>query len=302
MTGAIDRRSFAGGIAAASLLAAGPATSAASQLRTIRASGERLPVIGMGSWRTFDVGSDAAAIDVRANVLRAFFAAGGRVIDSSPMYGSAQSVIGAALRLLGSPTAVFAADKVWTTGRAAGLTQIGESRRRWGVARFNLLQIHNLLDWREHLKTLVALKAEGRVNHIGVTSYDGIRYDEIEQVMRGQPIDFVQFSYNVADRRAESRLLPLAADRGIAVIVNRPFQEGALFDRVAGRQLPGYARELGAQSWAELMLKFIVSHPAVTVAIPATSRVDHMRQNMRALTGALPDARMRARIAADFAS
>jgi diketogulonate reductase-like aldo/keto reductase len=300
MTGAIDRRSFAGGIAAASLLASGPARAAPHQ-RAIPSSGERLPVIGMGSWRTFDVGTSAAAITSRAEVLRAFLSAGGRVVDSSPMYGSAQTVIGSALKRLGNQTAVFAADKVWTTGRAAGLTQIGESRSRWGIARFNLLQIHNLLDWREHLKTLVALKAEGRVNYIGVTSYDGIRYGEIEQVMRGEPIDFVQFSYNVADRRAESRLLPLAADRGIAVIINRPFQEGALFGRVAGRQLPGYARELGAQSWAELMLKFIVAHPAVTVAIPATSRVDHMRQNMRALIGALPDARMRARLAADFA-
>jgi len=254
----------------------------------------------MGTWLTFDVGDDADARAARAGVLQAFFDQGGALVDSSPMYGSAQEVVGDALTRVRGREALFSATKVWTLGRAAGIRQMEEAHRLWGVARFDLLQVHNLLDWEAHLATLKAWKVEGRVRHIGVTTSHGRRHDDLERLMRSEPLDFVQFTYNVADREAERRLLPLAAERGIAVIANRPFQGGALFGRVRGRPLPGWAAEIDCANWAQLLLKFVVSHPAVTCAIPATSRVGHMLENMGAGFGRLPDAALRRRIVAEL--
>jgi diketogulonate reductase-like aldo/keto reductase len=264
--------------------------------RPIPSSGERLPLVGLGSWITFNVGDDVAARDSCARVLGAFFQDGGRVIDSSPMYGSSQEVIGYGLEKLGGPRQLFSADKVWISSGARGPSQIEESRRHWGVPRFDLLQVHNLMAWEEHLPTLFSMKAEGRVRYVGITTSEGRRHAEIERVMRSQPIDFVQVTYNVLDREVEDRILPLARERKIAVIANRPFRQGSLIRSVERHPLPAWAREVDCANWAQLLLKFIVSHPAVTCAIPATSRVDHVRQNVGAAYGRLPDESMRRRI------
>jgi diketogulonate reductase-like aldo/keto reductase len=266
--------------------------------RPIPSSGEALPVIGLGSWITFNVGDDPVLRDECAAVMQAFFRAGGRMIDSSPMYGSSQPVIGYGLRKLGMPPALFSADKVWISSGAAGPEQIEESRRHWGVRRFDLLQVHNLLSWEEHLPALLALKAEGRLRYVGITTSEGRRHDEIERIMAGHPIEFVQVTYNPLDREVEARILPLARDRGIAVIVNRPFRQGSLIRDVARHPLPGFAAEIGAANWAQVILKFIVGHPAVTCAIPATSQVPHLAENMGAAADPLPDEGMRRRIAA----
>lgn len=257
---------------------------------------ELLPVIGLGSWITFNVGDDAAGRSNALEVMRAFFAAGGRLIDSSPMYGSAQAVIGAALAQLGSPKALFAADKVWTRGD--GAKQIEQSRVLWGVPRFDLLQVHNLTDWERKLPLLLDMRAAGKVRFIGITTSEGRRHAEMERVMRAHPIDFVQLTYNIRDREAEQRLLPLASERGIAVIVNRPFQQGALIDWAKRQPLPSWSAEMDCTNWAQFLLKFIVSHPAVTCAIPATSQVSHVRENLGAARGRLPDAALRRRMIA----
>jgi len=268
------------------------AAPAAPPLRkTIPSSGESIPAIGMGSWRTFDV--DPSLQASRTAVLGAFFDDGGSVIDSSPMYGRSQAVIGRALGDLGRAATVFAADKVWMEGRDAGRRQIALASERWGVERFSLLQVHNLVDWRVHLETLFEMKARGRLAYVGVTTYAGLRHDEVGQIMLSQPIDFVQLTYNLADREAETRLLPLAAEKGIAVIANRPFREGDLIRSFAGKPLPAVAAEIGAANWAQYLLKFIVSHPAIACAVPATRRTDHMRENMGAVAGPVPDQAMR---------
>lgn len=264
--------------------------------KPIPATGEAIPVIGMGSWITFNVGGDAAMRAERAKVLRRFFELGGAVVDSSPMYGSSEEVIGDGLKRLPLPPALFAATKVWTMTRAMGVSQMEESRALWGVARFDLMQIHNLLDWETHLGTLREWKATGRARYIGVTTSHGRRHDELERALLAHPFDFAQFTYNIGDREAEDRLLPLVAERGIAVLANRPFRQGALLDDLAGRPLPDWASEIGCANWAQFLLKFIVSHPVVTCAIPATSRVDHMSENMGAAIGTLPDAAMRRRM------
>jgi diketogulonate reductase-like aldo/keto reductase len=253
-------------------------------------------VVGLGSWITFNVGDDVAARDSCARVLGAFFQDGGRVIDSSPMYGSSQEVIGYGLEKLGRPKQTFSADKVWISSGARGPSQIEESRRHWGVPRFDLLQVHNLMAWEEHLPALFSMKTAGRVRYVGITTSEGRRHADIERVMGSQPIDFVQVTYNVLDREVEDRILPLARERKIAVIVNRPFRQGSLIRSVERHPLPGWAREIDCANWAQLLLKFIVSHPAVTCAIPATSRVDHVRQNVGAAYGRLPDEPMRRRI------
>ena len=266
--------------------------------RPIPRTGEAMPIVGLGTWITFNVGGDPALRDECASVMAAFFEAGGRMIDSSPMYGSSQPVIGYGLEKLGRPAALFSAEKIWTSSAAAGPAQIEQSRRFWGVPKFDLVQVHNLLAWKAHLQTLFEMKAAGTVRYVGITTSEGRRHDLVEQIMRNEPIDFVQFSYNVVDREAEQRLLPLASERGIAVIVNRPFRQGALTQRLKGKPLPEWAAELGASSWAQLILKFIVSHPAVTTVIPATTRVDHVRENLTAAAGPMPDPSMRQRIAA----
>jgi diketogulonate reductase-like aldo/keto reductase len=275
---------------------------AATITRPIPSSGERLPVVGLGSWITFNVGDDPELRDECAAVMRAFFAAGGRLIDSSPMYGSSQEVIGYGLTKLGRPSNLFSADKVWISSGSRGPSQIEESRAHWGVGRFDLLQVHNLLSWEDHLPALFAMKSAGRVRYVGVTTSEGRRHAEMEKIMATQPVDFVQVTYNPVDREVENRILPLAQERRIAVIINRPFQEGALIRRLQRHPLPTWAGDAGAANWAQFILKFIVSHPAVTCAIPATSQVAHVKQNMEAATGRLPDPAMRGRMAAYIAA
>lgn len=257
-----------------------------------------LPAIGLGSWIAFNVGDDPVARDACAAVMREFFDAGGRMIDSSPMYGSSQSVIGNGLKALGMPPQLFSADKVWTASGARGPDQIETSRRHWGVARFDLLQVHNLLSWEAHLPTLFAMKSSGRLRYVGITTSEGRRHQDIEHIMRRHPIDFVQVSYNILDREVEARILPLARERGIAVIANRPFRQGSLIKAVQRHPLPAWAAEIDCANWAQFLLKFIVSHPAITCAIPATSRVAHVRENMGAAFGRLPDQAMRRRMIA----
>lgn len=294
------RRRLLGALATASLL--GPAATFAQPARpatrAIPATAETIPLVGLGSWITFNVGNDRVARDASADVMRAFFQAGGRLIDSSPMYGSAQEVIGYGLAKLGRPAGLFAADKVWIGDGAEGRAQMETSRRLWGIPRFDLMQVHNLLAWEDHLPTLFAMKAAGQLRYVGITTSHGRRHGDLERIMASQPIDFVQFTYNLVDREVEQRLLPLAQARGIAVIANRPFQQGALLDRLARRPLPAWAAEIDCTSWAQVALKFIISHPAVTCTIPATTRVDHVRENLAAASGSMPDAAMRTRMAA----
>ena len=300
----MDRRDALGFLAASGLwatLPVGAQASASVHWRPIPASGERLPVVGLGTWLTFDVGgAESPSRRARGDVLKAFFDAGGRLVDSSPMYGSSEAVIGAELaRVPNAP--LFSATKVWTVGGLAGRRQMESSRALWRLPRFDLMQVHNLLDWETHWPTLKAWKAEGRVRHIGMTTSHGRRHDDLEKILRRDKLDFVQLTYNLDDRRAEEVLLPLAAERGAAVIVNRPFDGGDLFGARTAKPLPGWAAELQCRSWAEALLKWVVAHPAVTCAIPATSQPAHLAENMRALSGPLPDAALRRRIAEDHA-
>jgi aryl-alcohol dehydrogenase-like predicted oxidoreductase len=296
----MDRRQALGFLAGAGgALVLPPAVAQTPPItRAIPATGERLAPVGLGTWLTFDVTS-AADRAVRSDVMRAFFEGGGRLVDSSPMYGASEETIGAALPANGK--SMFSATKVWTVGALAGRRQIENSYRLWKLQRFDLLQVHNFLDYEAHLATLRRLKAEGRVRYIGVTTSHGRRHDLAEKIMREEPIDFIQFTYNLNDREAEERLLPMAADKRIAVVINRPFDGGNLFGAKTGKGLPGWARQIECASWAEAFLKWIVAHPAVTCAIPATSKVAHVRENVRALTGPLPDAGLRKRIADDYA-
>jgi diketogulonate reductase-like aldo/keto reductase len=275
------------------------AQAAAPLAKPIPARGERVPAVGLGTWITFNVGNDPPARAQCAEVMRNFLAMGGRVIDSSPMYGSSQGVVGEGLRKLGAHRQVFSADKVWTAG--AGAPQIGASQRLWQVERFDLLQVHNLLAWEKQLPLLLQMKADSRVRYVGITTSEGRRHGDIEQIMRSQPIDFVQLTYNPLDRKAEQRLLPLARERGIAVLANRPFREGALLKQLQRHPVPDWAREIDCTGWPQFVLKFIVSHPAVTCAIPATSRVDHVRENMGAALGRMPDEAVRRRMAEHIA-
>lgn len=297
----LSRRHFLAGMAAMGLTLRVPGlladTSSNAITREIPATGEPLPVIGMGTWRTFNVGGDQQLIAQRTQVLKTFFDLGGTLVDSSPMYGSADDVMGQALSALEARDRVFAATKIWTGDENATREQAEVSRRKWQVARFDLLQIHNLLGWEGHLEALKAMKAEGDVRYLGITTSHGRRHRDIERLMATEPLDFVQLTYNLLDREVEERLLPLARERGIAVIVNRPFQGGSLFRRFDSEPLPAWAGEVGCKNWAEFFLKYIVSHPAVTCVIPATTRVDHMRENMGALYGPLPDTSQRERMA-----
>jgi diketogulonate reductase-like aldo/keto reductase len=297
----LTRRTFVKAAAASGAAFALPGVASgqarAPLTRTIPSSGEAIRAVGLGTWITFNVGDDPVLREECADVMAAFFEAGGSMIDSSPMYGSSQPVIGYGLERLGRPDTLFSAEKVWTSSTADGPTQIEQSRRFWGIERFDLVQVHNLVGWEAHLDTLFAMKADEQIRYVGITTSEGRRHDQFEQIMRNFPLDFVQFTYNVVDREAEERLLPLAAERGIAVIVNRPFRQGELTQRLEGEPLPTWAAEIGASSWAQFILKFILAHPSVTVAIPATTRVDHVRENVAAAADPLPDAAMRERMA-----
>ncbi|MGH7517691.1 MAG: aldo/keto reductase [Gemmatimonadales bacterium] len=274
---------------------------AAILTRRIPSSGEAIPVIGVGTWQTFDVGRAPAERAPLEEVLGAFVALGGRVIDSSPMYGNSEAVVGDLAAKLGLRSKLFVATKVWTSGKASGIEQMEDSMRKLRADPIDLMQVHNLLDVRTHLDTLADWKREGRVRYIGVTHYTAGSHDDVAQVILSRPVDFIQINYSVGEREAERRLLPLARERGVAVIANRPFAGGDLFRRLRSKPLPAYAAEIGCESWAQLLLKFIVSHPAITCAIPGTSKVEHLRDNMRAGEGRLPDEVLRARIAADAA-
>ena len=263
---------------------------------------EAVAAIGMGTWITFNVGSDPRAREQRSEVLRTFLELGGQLVDSSPMYGSSEAVLGHALETIGPHESLFAASKVWTSDGNATREQVARSRRLWGIEGFDLMQVHNLVAWEAHLETLFAMRAAGSLRYVGITTSHGRRHRELERIMREQPIDFVQASYSLANREAEKRLLPLTDERGIAFIANRPFQGGRLIDRVKRHPFPDWARDAGLTNWADALLKFIISHPAVTCAIPATSRVDHMRENMRALHGPLPDSDLRERLARHVAN
>ena len=297
----INRRTllklFGAGAAAATMwpLYAGVDAKSGPIKKKIPSTEEALTVIGMGTWRSFNVGSDTALRNDRARVLQAFFQGGGQLVDSSPMYGSSQEVVGYALDKLGHPRQLFSADKVWTQDGGETREQTAESAAKWHAKRFDLMQVHNLLGWEDHLDTLEAMKAADEVRYIGITTSHGRRHGEFEQVMKTHDLDFVQLTYNMVDRSAEKRLLPLAKEKGIAVIVNRPFQGGYLVDRLqrANQPPPEWASEIGCNNWPQFLLKFVVSHPAVTCAIPATTRVEHMEENMGAALGALPDARTR---------
>jgi len=286
------------GLGVSGLIAPGFTQAGTGALITkpIPSSNERIPVIGLGSSRTFNVGDDPLALDNVAEVMGHFFNAGGKLIDSSPMYGSSQAAIGYGLKKLAKTKDVFSADKVWTGNAALGPGQMEQSRQYWKLDSFDLMQVHNLVAWQEHLKTLYRMKQQGEIRYVGITTSHGRRHDELEYIMKTQPLDFVQFSYNILDREAEQRLLPLARQRGIAVIINRPFQRGDLIYELKNKPLPKWANTIGCKSWPPFLLKFIVSHPAVTCVIPATSRVDHVKENMAACFSPLPDQAMRMRM------
>jgi diketogulonate reductase-like aldo/keto reductase len=285
----------------AAAAAARPAgTGAASPIleRPIPSSGETLPVVGLGTWRVFDVGATSAERASQKETLRTLVDLGGRVVDSSPMYGTAESVVGDLAQELALTDKLFLATKVWTSGREAGVAQMEQSLRRLRVRRLDLMQVHNLLDWRVHLRTLRDWKQAGRVRYLGVTHYTSGAYDELERVLRREPLDFVQVNYSIGEREAQERVLPLAHDRGVAVLANRPFAEGELFQRVRGRELPPWAAELDCASWAQFFLKWILAHAAVTCVIPGTNRAQHVVDNLKSGTGRLPDAATRDRMAA----
>ncbi len=263
-------------------------------IRPIPSSGQRLPVIGMGTHITFNVGNDVETRLNRTEVLRTFFDMGGQVVDSSPMYGSAEAVLGFCINRLGkSASQLFSATKVWTSDTEEGKEQIADSHRLWGLNQFSLNQVHNLVNWRSHLDTLLQMRADGHLQYVGVTTSHGRRHRDFEKIMHSQPIDFVQLTYHINNRDVEHRLLPLALEKGIAVIVNRPFSKGELFNEYQRYSLPDWTKEFDCSNWAQFFLKFIVSHPAITCAIPATSRIDHMVENMGASYGRLPSPDMR---------
>jgi len=290
---------------AAAAAVSGPAGARAAPAmltRSIPSDGELLPAVGLGTWQTFDVGASPAERAPLREVLRRFAELGGRVVDSSPMYGQSETVVGDLATDLNLHPSLFVATKVWTQGREAGVAQMERSRQRLRVARLDLLQVHNLVDWQTHLRTLRDWKAAGRVRYLGVTHYTASAYGELERIMRSEQLDFVQLNYSLGEREAENRLLPLASERGIAVLVNRPYAEGALFRQVRGRPLPPWAAELDCQSWGQFFLKWILAHPAVTCVIPATSKPEHLADNMGAGTGVVPDPAARARMAAHLAA
>jgi diketogulonate reductase-like aldo/keto reductase len=278
-----------------------PVATTAMLTRRIGSSGESLPVIGLGTWQTFDVGATPAERAPLEEVLGAFAAAGGKLIDSSPMYGSSEEVVGDISAKLKLRPKLFVATKVWTTGKTAGIEQMTESLRKLRADPVDLMQVHNLVDVNTHLDTLRDWQRAGRVRYVGVTHYTAGSHDAVAQVVAARPLDFIQINYSVGEREAERRLLPLALERGVAVIANRPFAGGELLRRLRDVPLPAWAAEIECASWAQLLLKFVVSHPAITCAIPATSRVAHLRDNMKAGMGRLPDEKLRARIAAAVA-
>lgn len=288
----------AGAAFGAALIGEEPAMAAAAMsTRPIPSTGEAMPVIGLGTWQVFDVGPDPQARAPLREVVRLLGDAGGRIIDTSPMYGRAEEVTGDLVSELGVRPRVFLATKVWTSGREQGIAQMRRSAQLLRSGVIDLIQIHNLLDWRTHLATLRQMKGEGQVRYIGITHYTTGSLPELARILQAEPgIDFVQLGYSLATRDAETKLFPVAAEKGVAVIVNQPFEQGQLFRRVRGRALPEWAGEFDCGSWAQLFLKYLLGEPAVTCVIPATSDPKHMQDDLRAGLGALPDARQRQQI------
>jgi aryl-alcohol dehydrogenase-like predicted oxidoreductase len=283
-------------------LLAGPAvaqTGTPMHKRKVPATGERLGVVGLGTWQTFDVGSAPAERAPLAQVLHTLFEAGGSVVDSSPMYGRSEAVAGDLLAAAGTRDKAFIATKVWTSGRDTGIAQMQQSLKLFHTDHIDLMQIHNLLDWQTHLPTLQAWKKEGRIRLMGVTHYTESAHDALDAVLRQGGFDFVQINYAIDDRGAERRLLKTAQDKGVAVLVNRPFGGGGLMRKLSGRALPGWAKDIGCTSWAQVLLKFVLAQPAVTCAIPGTSKPEHMRDNIQAGTGDYPDAGLLKRMISD---
>lgn len=301
----LNRRQFlvlAGVLGAGWALSGNAFASSARIRKAIPKTGEKLPVIGMGTSRTFDASDDAELLDQLQKVTQTFFDMGGGMIDSSPMYGSSQEVIGQLLPKVRGRKNLFAATKVWVKGKDDGIEQMDESLMQWGIKRFDLMQIHNLVDWETHLETLNQMKSEGKIRYIGITTSHGRFHSQLEKILKKHEFDFVQLSYNIGNRDVESPLLSIAQDRGVAVIVNRPYQRGSLFRQVKGRSLPTWAKEFDCNSWGQYFLKYVVSHPAVTCAIPATTKVKHMKDNMQAGRGRLPTARQRIQMVKYFES
>ena len=264
--------------------------------RTIPSSGESLPVVGLGTWQAFDVGSTPAERQPLEEVLALFAELGGRVVDSSPMYGRAEQVIGEIATKLDLHQALFLATKVWTTGKQAGIDSMERSLAKLQIKRIDLMQVHNLVDAQTHLATLRDWKQQGRARYLGITHYASSAYGEVAKLLRSEKLDFVQINYSLLEREAEGQILPLARDRGVAVIVNRPFGGGDLFARVRQKPLPEWAAEFDCHSWAQFLLKWIIAHPAVTCAIPATSNARHLEDNMQSGVGRLPDEKQRQRM------
>jgi diketogulonate reductase-like aldo/keto reductase len=285
-------------MAAAAAVPSGAGAASHTLRRPVPASGEMIPVVGLGTWRVFDVGGSPSERGPLKDVLKSLVELGGRVVDSSPMYGAAESVVGDLASELAITDKLFLATKVWTSGRDAGVAQMEQSLKRLRAQRLDLIQIHNLLDWRTHLRTLREWKAAGRIRYLGVTHYTASAYDELERVLRAEALDFIQVNYSLGEREAERRILPLARDRGVAVLANRPFAEGDLFQRVRSEPVPAWAAEFDCDSWAQFFLKWILAHPSVTCAIPGTSRPQHLVDNLKAAVGKLPDAATRDRMAA----
>ena len=301
----INRRQFIGMTTAfgASLLLPEIALAKTKGIhKTIAKTGESIPVIGMGTSRTFDARGDAELLKSLKQVTQAFFDMGGGMIDSSPMYGSSEQVLGQLLRQVKGEKNLFAATKVWTDGRQAGVEQMEASRQLWDINNFDLMQIHNLVDWQTQLETLKQMKADGRIRYIGITTSHGRYHRQLEKILKTEDFDFVQLSYNIGSRDVESSLLPIAEEKGIAVIVNRPYQRGQLFRKVKGKSLPPWTQDFDCHSWGQFFLKFTVSHPAVTCAIPATRKVKHLKDNMLAGQGRLPTANQRIRMLRFFES
>jgi len=301
----LTRRELCGLLGAAAFatgLPGTPATAATTMAtRKVPSSGEAMPVIGMGSSGTFNVGSSAAERKPLSEVLQIFSAGGGTIIDTSPMYGKSEAVLGDLIAESATRKKFWLATKVWTEGREAGAKQIAESMRLLRTERLELLQIHNLLDWQAHVPTIRSLQESGKLRYSGITHYKASAHEPLKRVLSKEKFDWVQFNYSLTEREAEQRLLPFCQENGIAVMINRPFADGAMFSRVKDKPLPPWAAEIGCKTWAQFFLRFVVSHPAVTCAIPATSKPRHMSDNVAAGSAPLPDSKQRARMATYFA-
>ncbi len=291
-----------GGAAAVTVLpirAGGAANEKSSILqRTIPSSGEKIPAVGLGTWQVFDVGESPNERGPLREVLARFVQLGGKVIDSSPMYGRSESVIGDLTNELQLRDKLFLATKVWTSGKQAGIESMERSFQRLRVTRLDLMQVHNLVDAETQLATMRAWKEEGRIRYLGITHYVDSAFPEVEKILRREKLDFLQINYSIIDRAAEKRILPLARERGVAVLINRPFASGDLFSRLRGKPFPAWAAEFDCKSWAQFLLKWILAHEAVTCAIPATGKVNHLEDNMAAGVGRLPDEKARQRMVA----